>query len=73
MSEELQNQVVSLQAEIDALKAQAAQNSQGVNSLVAQLEAHKHHLNDTLTGCLNLRTHLVLAQKRIAELEAVKR
>jgi capsule polysaccharide export protein KpsE/RkpR len=72
MSEELQKQVITLQAEIDTIKAQAAQNNQAAQSLVAQLESHKHYLNDTITGCLNLRTHLVLAQKRIAELEAAK-
>ena len=52
-----------LKAENEQLKAQALQNSQGVQSLLAQLDAHKQQMNESITAGLQLRSNLFLFQK----------
>ncbi len=53
--------------ENDALKAQLDQNSKGVENLLAQLDAHKGMLNESLNACVNMRTHLIIEQKKAQE------
>lgn len=64
MSQELENQVAVLKAENDKLKGQAVQNSQGIEGLLAQLDAHKGTLNESLNTAMQLRTNWILAQKQ---------
>lgn len=61
MSEELQK-------ENALLKQQADQNSAGIHGLLAQLDAHKAMLNESLTASLHLRTNMILVQKSNKEL-----
>lgn len=56
--------VATLTKEIEELKKQAAQNSQGVEGLLAQLDAHKQSLNEALNAGLNLRTNFIIVQKQ---------
>lgn len=58
----------TLKKENESLKNQAIQNSQGVNSLLASLDAHKQHLNDVNNLVLNLRTNNILLTKSNKEL-----
>ena len=57
-----------LKSENENLKQQLSNNTQGINSLVAQLEAHKQSLNDSLNLGLQLRTNLIMFQKANKEL-----
>jgi len=65
----LEVQLENTKKEIETLKSQASNTSQGVNALLAQLDAHKQMLNDSLNTVVQLRTQLILCQKRNAELE----
>jgi putative protein kinase ArgK-like GTPase of G3E family len=70
MSEELQNQVDTLTTENTNLKTQIAQTNEGVKNLLAQLDAHKQYLNESIISNLSLRTNLFLGQKVNEELNA---
>ena len=50
--------------ENEALKKQLAQNQQGVEGLLAQLDAHKEHLNESLNSGLNMRTNVIYLKKQ---------
>jgi len=50
--------------ENEALKKQLAQNQQGVEGLLAQLDAHKEHLNESLNTGLNMRTNVIYLKKQ---------
>lgn len=56
--------VENLNKEIEELKKQSAQNAQGVEGLIAQLDAHKQSLNEALNVGLNLRTNFILVQNQ---------
>lgn len=68
MSKDLQLKVNELSLENDNLKKQAEQNSEGVQNLLAQLDAHKQFINEILVGGINLRTNIILLQKQVQEL-----
>jgi phosphate starvation-inducible protein PhoH len=57
----------TLTKENEELKRQFALNSQGVQGLLAQLDAHKQSLNEALNINLQLRTNLILFQKQNQE------
>lgn len=66
---------VELKAQVDKLKEENAnlsnlnsQNQQGIASLMAQFDAAKQMLNESLASSLQLRTHLTLFQKKVNEL-----
>lgn len=59
-----------LKTENETLKNQAAQSAQGVQALLAQIDAHKQMLNEATQGSANVRTHLILFQKANQELNA---
>lgn len=56
MSEDLMSKVTELQNELKQYKA-------GVDSLSAQLDAHKQMLNESLNSILQLRTQNIMMQK----------
>lgn len=60
--------IETLQKEIETLKQQAINNSQGVNGLLAQLDAHKNMLSESITSVLHLRTNLILFEKSNKEI-----
>jgi uncharacterized coiled-coil DUF342 family protein len=60
MSEDLMSKVTELQNELKQYK-------EGVNSLSAQLEAHKQMLNESLNTILQLRTNILLVQKHLTD------
>ncbi len=68
MSDELKNENEILKNKNESLKQLLAQNNNNVAGLVAQLEAHKQMLNDSLNTGLQLRTNLILFQKNNQEL-----
>lgn len=70
MSEESPKIIEALQQENNTLKQQMAANSQGVQGLLAQLDAHKQSLNEALNVGLNLRTNLIMFQKQNEQLVA---
>jgi len=70
MSDDLQKKIDELQKENVNLKTRMNQNQEGVNNLIAQLEAHKGMVNDGLNFQVQARTQLVLLQKKIQELNA---
>lgn len=61
MSQDLQNT-------IDSLNKQLAETNQGVQGLLAQLDAHKGMLSESIANNLQLRTNLVLFQKQNKDL-----
>jgi len=77
MSNELVNQVETLTSENEILKKQVANNSAGVNALLAQIDAIKLMYNESNNSCLNHRTNVILLQKQqkelVEELEAAKK
>ena len=60
---DLQIQIDNLQKENVAMKTQLSQNQQGVEGLVAQLEAHKGMLGEQLNQGLALRAEMVRLNK----------
>jgi predicted RNase H-like nuclease (RuvC/YqgF family) len=67
------SELETLKTENEQLKAQMAQNSQGIHGLLAQVDAFKGELADSRTISLQLRTNLILATKSNNELaEKVK-
>ena len=60
MSEELQKQVNDLTEENKKLTQQLMGNSQGVEALVSQLDAHKGMLNESLTASLQLKAQCLI-------------
>ncbi len=77
MSEELEQQICNLnsqlaevRAENNNLKTQMVQSQAGINSLLAQLDAHKQQIQQDSQIGLNLRTNCILldkSNKQIAE------
>jgi len=61
--------MLELQTENKNLKQQLENNSKGVESLLAHMDAHKQLLNEQLQNGLALRSNLILVQKRHQELE----
>ena len=57
-----------LQVENENLKKQALQNSQGIQGLLAQVDAYKQLVNENTQISINLRTNLILFQKASEEL-----
>jgi chromosome segregation ATPase len=62
---DLQVQVENLQKENVQLKAQMQQNQNGVDGLIAQLEAHKGMLGEQLNQGLALRAEMVRLNKQL--------
>ena len=69
MTEDLQKKVDELTQENNQLKAQATQNSRGVQGLLAQMDAYKDQLSESMGTALNLRTSLIMFQKQNKEYE----
>lgn len=57
----------NLETENATLKKQVESLRTGIESLNAQLEAHKGMLNESLNASIQLRTNLVLLSKRLQE------
>lgn len=53
----------NLKQENDNLKKQLEANSNGVQTLLAQLDAHKQMLNEQFASSIQVRSNLVLYQK----------
>jgi chromosome segregation ATPase len=68
MSEELQKIIDELKEENKRLLQQALANSQGVEQILSQLDAHKAMLNDSLTSTLHLKAQVILFEKHIKRL-----
>ena len=64
MSEDLQKQVDELKETNKTLTQQMIGNSQGSEALMAQLDAHKGMLNESLTASLQLKAHALLLEKQ---------
>ncbi len=69
MSQDLQNKINELTEANKNLTQQIVNHSNGAEALMAQLEAHKGMLNESLTASLNLKTHIILLDKKIKRLE----
>lgn len=54
--------------EINSLKTQLDQKEQAINGLLAQLDAHRGVMNESLNASLQLRTNFVVIQKNNLEL-----
>lgn len=63
MSQELQNKIDELSNQNKVLTQQLANNNQGVEALMAQIDAHKSMVNEALTGNLQLKAHVILLEK----------
>lgn len=61
------NMSVELMSKITELENELKQYKDGLNSLSAQLEAHKQMLNESLNTILQLRTNILLVQKHLTE------
>lgn len=57
----------TLMSKVTELENELKQYKDGVNSLSAQLEAHKQMLNESLNTILQLRTNVLLVQKHLSE------
>ena len=68
MSDDLQAKVTQLTNENVQLKNALQQNSNGIQTLLAQVDAHKQIINENNQISVNLRTNLILVQKHNAEL-----
>jgi hypothetical protein len=64
----LQDKFDRVSQENIALKKQLENNAQGVQGLLAQLDAHKQMMNDSLNQGLALRTQLILLQNQNKQL-----
>lgn len=64
----MSDQLSAVELENVNLKKQLEQNSQGVQALLAQIDAYKGELADSRTICLQLRTNLIMFQKSHKEL-----
>lgn len=62
------DQIIALTSENKQLKDQLQNNSRGVESLLAQLEAVKAMLNDANTHAMILRTNNILLNKQLKTL-----
>lgn len=63
----LTEEVVTLRKENEDLKKQNVQNQQGIQGLMAQFDASKQMLNESLVSSLNVRTQLVYCQNQIKD------
>jgi len=57
-----------LKCENERLNKQIADNSVGVNGLLAQIDAYRQQLNEIMQVSINLRTNCILLQKHNSEL-----
>jgi hypothetical protein len=71
MSEELQKKVNELTEANKNLTQQVINHSQGAEALMAQLDAHKGMLNESLTASLQLKAHALLLEKQSKRLQDV--
>ena len=60
------------ETQVAKLEKQLQNQSNGMQQLIAQLEAYKASLNESLNTSIQLRTHLFLLQKQIKDDELKK-
>jgi predicted RNase H-like nuclease (RuvC/YqgF family) len=63
--------IASLTAENAELKKQIENATANHSGLLAQVDAHKGMLSESIQSSLNLRTNLIMFQKKIQELSGV--
>lgn len=66
----MSEQLNPLELENAQLKAQAAQNSVGIQGLLTQLDVHKQMVSEQVNGAIFLRTQIAMLQKENKELNA---
>lgn len=64
MSDELKKKIEDLTTENNNLKATLQNNANGIQTVLAQLDAHKQMINENNQIGVNLRTNIILFQKQ---------